>query len=149
MKWLNKNIPKAIPKIKMTLFKLSKNVNSYHLAFPKILEACRYSYVDYKLLKKQSWKNRGKPIWIAKYVEKSNKIKEKEKKLIEKIKQSYTLSEFNKRLNFALEIVLGKNWAKNKFMYGKMFTLNPNTILSELGSGHLRHLRFSLENLET
>jgi hypothetical protein len=147
MKWLNKNIPKSIPNVKMTKFKLSKNVNSYHIAFPKILDACRYSYVDYKLLKKRTWKKRGKPDWIDEHVKKSNKIKDDELKLIEKMKQKYTSSEFEKKLDLALNTVFGKNWIKNKFMYGKMFTFNYDTILSELGSGHLRHLRLTLEEL--
>ena len=58
----------------MTKFKLSKNVSSYHIAFPNILDACRLSYVDYKLLKNRTWKKRGKPSWIDKYIKKSNMI---------------------------------------------------------------------------
>jgi hypothetical protein len=126
--FLKDNLP-DLPKKKITKFKLSKNVESYHTAFEKTLDACRLSFVDYKLLKKRYWRYRSEPKWIKDYQAKSEKIKRHElDKLNNLIIQDSHYDE-----------LLGKGWKKNKFMYGKFLDLDKD-LLPQLGCGHLVHL---------
>ena len=81
--WLLENIPKEIKKERKTKFRLTNNIKIYNKYF-NILDACRFSYVDFKC-KNDKWTKRPKPEWFKDYKEKSDIIKKKEIKKINEL----------------------------------------------------------------
>ena len=154
IKWLLENIPKKIKKKRKTKFRLTKNTEIYDKYF-NVLDASRYSYVDYKC-KTDKWTKRPKPEWFDKYQEKSDKIKKRElekindliyKKLPKfSIKHNLKPRRFHSFLRIAYDKMFNGKWDREIIKFPKMY--NPKKpLLNQLGCAQLLYLNDILNEM--